>query len=98
MSVQSSLVMHPINEVSLHPLSDTPGRREAKVADRYKSTLDLQFGTEEQKERFLPKLAKGEMVGCFVSPAQSGNPHSATSTDPKLPLDDIRGFRTFLGV
>lgn len=26
-----------------------------------------QFGTEEQKERFLPKLAKGEMVGCFVS-------------------------------
>merc|ERR1712086_620490 len=37
MSVQSSLVMHPINE----------------------------FGTEEQKERFLPKLATGEIVGCF---------------------------------
>eukprot|EP00931_Biecheleriopsis_adriatica_P085372 TRINITY_DN5976_c0_g1_i1.p1 TRINITY_DN5976_c0_g1~~TRINITY_DN5976_c0_g1_i1.p1 ORF type:complete len:483 (+),score=115.33 TRINITY_DN5976_c0_g1_i1:71-1450(+) len=37
MSVQSSLVMHPINT----------------------------FGSEEQKERFLPKLATGEMVGCF---------------------------------
>ena len=36
-SVQSSLVMHPI---------DT-------------------FGTAAQKERFLPGLAKGELVGCF---------------------------------
>ena len=37
MSVQSSLVMHPINE----------------------------YGTEEQKTRYLPKLASGEWVGCF---------------------------------
>ena len=37
MSVQSSLVMHPIN----------------------------QFGTEEQKEKFLPRLATGELIGCF---------------------------------
>jgi glutaryl-CoA dehydrogenase len=35
MSVQSSLVMHPIN----------------------------QFGSEEQKEKYLPRLAKGELVG-----------------------------------
>lgn len=37
MSVQSSLVMHPINE----------------------------FGSEEQREKYLPKLATGEWVGCF---------------------------------
>merc|ERR1740138_1185656 len=37
LSVQSSLVMHPINT----------------------------FGSEEQKERFLPRLATGEIVGCF---------------------------------
>jgi glutaryl-CoA dehydrogenase len=37
MSVQSSLVMHPINT----------------------------FGTEEQKEKFLPRLARGELIGCF---------------------------------
>jgi glutaryl-CoA dehydrogenase len=37
MSVQSSLVMHPINA----------------------------YGTEEQKRRYLPKLASGEWVGCF---------------------------------
>jgi len=35
--VQSSLVMHPINN----------------------------FGTKEQKERYLPKLASGEFIGCF---------------------------------
>ncbi|KZT36007.1 putative glutaryl-CoA dehydrogenase [Sistotremastrum suecicum HHB10207 ss-3] len=37
MSVQSSLVMHPINE----------------------------FGSEEQKAKWLPRLAKGEITGCF---------------------------------
>lgn len=25
-----------------------------------------EFGTEEQKEKYLPRLAKGELVGCFV--------------------------------
>ncbi|SFP93778.1 acyl-CoA dehydrogenase family protein, partial [Tranquillimonas alkanivorans] len=37
MSVQSSLVMHPI----------------------------LAYGSEDQKRRLLPKLASGEMIGCF---------------------------------
>jgi len=37
MSVQNSLVMHPI----------------------------FAYGTEEQRMRYLPKLAKGEFVGCF---------------------------------
>ena len=37
MSVQSSLVMHPINA----------------------------YGSEQQKRRFLPGLASGELVGCF---------------------------------
>ena len=37
MSVQSSLVMHPIHA----------------------------YGTEEQRKKYLPRLAKGELVGCF---------------------------------
>ena len=37
MSVQNSLVMHPIEE----------------------------FGSEEQKQKYLPRLATGEIVGCF---------------------------------
>lgn len=37
MSVQNSLVMHPIEE----------------------------FGSEAQKKKYLPKLATGEMIGCF---------------------------------
>jgi glutaryl-CoA dehydrogenase len=37
LSVQSSLVMHPIHE----------------------------YGTEEQRLKYLPKLATGELVGCF---------------------------------
>ncbi|KAM4677146.1 glutaryl-CoA dehydrogenase [Discoglossus pictus] len=37
MSVQSSLVMHPIDA----------------------------YGTEEQKQKYLPRLASGELLGCF---------------------------------
>ena len=37
MSVQSSLVMHPIHA----------------------------YGSEEQREKYLPKLATGEYIGCF---------------------------------
>lgn len=37
MSVQSSLVMHPINT----------------------------FGSKAQKDKYLPALANGTMVGCF---------------------------------
>lgn len=46
LSVQSSLVMHPIEA----------------------------FGTEEQKQKYLPKLAKGEMIGCFgLTEADAGS-------------------------
>jgi glutaryl-CoA dehydrogenase len=50
MSVQSSLVMHPIHA----------------------------FGTEAQRERFLPALAKGDLVGCFglTEPDHGSDPGS----------------------
>jgi glutaryl-CoA dehydrogenase len=50
-------------------------REVERVDSAYRSTLSVQtslvmnpinlFGSEEQKERFLPGLAKGEIVGCF---------------------------------
>jgi len=46
LSVQSSLVMHPIET----------------------------FGTEEQKQKYLPKLASGELIGCFgLTEADAGS-------------------------
>jgi glutaryl-CoA dehydrogenase len=50
MSVQSSLVMHPINA----------------------------YGSEAQREKFLPKLATGEWVGCFglTEPNHGSDPAS----------------------
>ena len=49
-SVQSSLVMHPINE----------------------------YGSEAQRQKFLPKLATGEWVGCFglTEPNHGSDPAS----------------------
>jgi len=53
MSVQSSLVMHPIHA----------------------------YGTEAQRERYLPKLATGEWVGCFglTEPDHGSDPGGMTT-------------------
>ncbi len=58
MSVQSSLVMHPINA----------------------------FGTEEQRRKYLPKLAKGEIAGCFglTEPDSGSDPGSMKTTAKKV--------------
>jgi glutaryl-CoA dehydrogenase len=53
LSVQSSLVMHPIHE----------------------------FGSKTQREKYLPKLARGEWVGCFglTEPDHGSDPGGMTS-------------------
>ncbi|MCP4387875.1 MAG: acyl-CoA dehydrogenase [Gammaproteobacteria bacterium] len=54
MSVQSSLVMHPI----------------------------YAYGTEEQRQKYLPRLATGELVGCFglTEPDAGSDPASMKTT------------------
>lgn len=43
-----------------------------------------QFGTEEQRERFLPKLATGELIGCFgLTEADGGSNPDAMMTNAK---------------
>jgi glutaryl-CoA dehydrogenase len=58
MSVQSSLVMHPI----------------------------YSYGSEAQRRRFLPKLATGEMVGCFglTEPDYGSDPGSMVTRAEKV--------------
>ncbi|MFZ5931199.1 MAG: acyl-CoA dehydrogenase [Pseudomonadota bacterium] len=58
MSVQSSLVMHPIHA----------------------------YGTEEQREKYLPKLATGEWVGCFglTEPDHGSDPGSMITRAKKV--------------
>ena len=58
MSVQSSLVMHPINA----------------------------FGSELQKEKYLPKLASGEFIGCFglTEPGSGSDPASMITRAKKV--------------
>ena len=58
LSVQSSLVMHPIH----------------------------QFATEELKQELLPKLATGEMIGCFglTEPDHGSDPGSMITTAKKV--------------
>ncbi|HEV2957473.1 MAG TPA: acyl-CoA dehydrogenase [Xanthobacteraceae bacterium] len=59
MSVQSSLVMHPI----------------------------LAYGTPAQRRKYLPKLARGEIVGCFglTEPDHGSDPGSMVTRAEKAP-------------
>mmetsp|Transcript_10683 Transcript_10683/g.39921 ORF Transcript_10683/g.39921 Transcript_10683/m.39921 type:complete len:415 (-) Transcript_10683:177-1421(-) len=61
MSVQSSLVMYPINE----------------------------FGSEAQKEKYLPQLASGEKIGCFglTEPNHGSDPSSMETRATKKNAD-----------
>jgi len=63
MSVQASLVMHPI----------------------------LAYGTEEQRRKFLPRLVRGELVGCFglTEPDHGSDPGSMRTRADKV----AGGFR-----
>jgi glutaryl-CoA dehydrogenase len=58
MSVQSSLVMHPIHA----------------------------YGSEEQRQKYLPKLATGEIVGCFglTEPDSGSDPGSMRTRATKV--------------
>lgn len=72
MSVQSSLVMGPIN----------------------------QFGSDAQKEKYLPRLAKGELVGCFglTEPNHGSDPSSmeTTATDTGDGHIVLNGSKTWI--
>jgi len=72
MSVQSSLVMHPI----------------------------FAYGTDEQREKYLPKLASGEWIGCFglTEPDHGSDPGSmltrAKSVDGGFSLSGAKNWIT----
>ncbi len=71
MSVQSSLVMHPIHA----------------------------YGTAAQKDRYLPKLARGEWVGCFgLTEPNAGSDPAGMQTRARS-VDDgfvLRGNKTWI--
>jgi glutaryl-CoA dehydrogenase len=71
MSVQSSLVMAPIE----------------------------QFGTPGQKEKYLPKLARGEFIGCFglTEPDHGSDPGSMVTRAKKAPGGySLSGAKTWI--
>lgn len=45
------------------------------------------YGSEEQKQKYLPKLAKAELIGCFglTEPDAGSNPGSMLTTAEKVP-------------
>ena len=70
-------------------------REVERVDSGYRSFMSVQsslvmypisiFGTEEQKQKYLPKLASGEMIGCFglTEPDHGSDPGSMVTTAVK---------------
>jgi glutaryl-CoA dehydrogenase len=70
-------------------------REVERVDSGYRSFMSVQsslvmypistFGTEDQKQRFLPKLASGEIIGCFglTEPDHGSDPGSMVTTAVK---------------
>lgn len=59
----------------------------------------LQFGTEEQKQKFLPKMASGELVGCFClsEPNAGSDPGTlATWAEDKGDHYELSGTKNFI--
>jgi butyryl-CoA dehydrogenase len=57
------------------------------------------FGTEEQKEKFVPPLAKGEKIGCFgMTEANAGSDSAGTRTTAKKDGDHyiVNGTKNFI--
>lgn len=71
-------------------------REVERVDSGYRSFMSVQsslvmypisiFGTEEQKQRFIPKLAAGETIGCFglTEPDHGSDPGSMVTTALKV--------------
>ena len=71
LSVQASLVMHPI----------------------------FTYGTEEQKKKFLPRLANGEIIGCFgLTEPDHGSDPGSMKTQAKKTTDGyiLSGNKTWI--
>lgn len=73
MSVQSSLVMHPINE----------------------------YGTQQQKDKYLPKLATGEIIGAFglTEPNHGSDPGGMETTatyNPNCKSYTLNGTKSWI--
>ncbi len=66
MSVQSSLVMHPIHA----------------------------YGSEAQREKYLPKLASGDWIGCFglTEPNHGSDPASMLTRARPVTRDGVAGY------
>lgn len=81
-----------------------------RVDSGYRSMLSVQsslvmypilaYGSQEQRERYLPRLAKGELIGCFglTEPGSGSDPGSMRTAAEKAPGGGYRlnGSKTWI--
>lgn len=86
-------------------------REVERVDSGYRSMMSVQsslvmlpiylFGTEEQKQKYLPRLARGELLGCFglTEPNHGSNPgglETRARHDPAARTYTLNGSKTWI--
>lgn len=86
-------------------------REVERVDSAYRSAMSVQsslvmypifdYGTEEQRQRFLPKLARGELVGCFgLTEPNHGSDPAGMETRARYQASDkvylLNGSKTWI--
>ncbi|KAI1285851.1 Glutaryl-CoA dehydrogenase, mitochondrial [Halotydeus destructor] len=94
-SVASGLIMREIERV------DSGYRSAASVQSSLVMGAIYDYGNEEQKQRWLPKLAKGDIVGCFglTEPnhgSDPGNMDTMAKYDAKEKVFRLTGSKTWI--
>ena len=81
----------------LHPAYGLIAREVERIDSGYRSMMSVQsslvmvpifeFGSEAQRQKFLPKLATGEWIGCFglTEPNHGSDPASMVTRAKKVP-------------
>ena len=84
--VAYGLITHEIEKVD-------SGYRSAYSVQSSLAMHAEQFGSEEQKHKFLPEMAKGNLIGCFgLTEPDAGSDPSAMKSRSKTDVKDIKWF------
>ncbi|CAL1530327.1 unnamed protein product [Lymnaea stagnalis] len=82
-----------------------------RVDSSYRSAMSVQsslvmwpifaYGSEEQREKYIPKLAKGELIGCFglTEPNHGSNPSGMETTakyNPQKKIYKLNGSKSWI--
>ena len=96
--LEFSALAHSAVLTKVAPRSTTAASTIAVPNSLGPAELLLEYGTEEQKDYYLPRLAKGEEVPCFALTAPRAGSDATSLTDSGIVCEDVFEGKKVLGI